>query len=82
MILEVNCQTGEVTEQETPDIPTPIIQPQEPTIDDLKKQLAETDYRAIKCYEYSLVGLPMPYDVAELHAIRQAIRDQIAELEG
>lgn len=44
---------------------------------ELKAQLAESDYRVIKCSEAMLAGLPMPYDVAQLHAERQAIRDQI-----
>ncbi|MPM04295.1 hypothetical protein SDC9_50571 [bioreactor metagenome] len=47
----------------------------------LKAQLAETDYKIIKCSEYQLAGMELPYDVAELHAERQAIRDQINELE-
>ena len=46
-------------------------------IDYLKEKLAETDYRIIKCYEYQLAGLELPYDVQELHTERQAIRDRI-----
>lgn len=44
-------------------------------------QLNQTDYKIIKCYEYSLVGLEMPYDVSELHTERQALRDTINELQ-
>lgn len=55
--------------------------PAEQQISDLKTQLAETDYKIIKCYEYQLVGLELPYDIQTLHAERQAIRDQINELE-
>lgn len=56
--------------------------PQEDTsqlmrIEELKDTLAETDYRIIKCYEYALIGLPIPYDVDELHVTRQAARDEI-----
>lgn len=51
-------------------------------INALKSAIASTDYQIIKCYEYSLNNLEMPYDVAELHAKRQAIRDQINELES
>lgn len=51
-------------------------------INALKAAIASTDYQIIKCYEYSLNNLEMPYDVAELHAKRQAIRDQINELES
>lgn len=50
-------------------------------ISKLKAQLASTDYKVIKCSECQLAGAPMPYDVAELHAERQAIRDEINELE-
>lgn len=50
-----------------------------PTIDELKAELAATDYKIIKCSEYRLAGLDMPYDVAELNGQRQALRDQINE---
>lgn len=50
-------------------------------IAELKKQLNATDYKIIKCSECQLVGKEMPYDVAELHAERQAIRDEINQLE-
>lgn len=48
----------------------------------LKKQLASTDYKIIKCSEAQLVGEELPYDITALHAERQAIRNQINELEG
>jgi predicted S18 family serine protease len=51
-------------------------------IERLKKELSETDYKIIKCSEYSLAGVALPYDIAELHAKRQALRDRINELEG
>lgn len=51
-------------------------------IQDLKKQLDETDYKIIKCSEYSLAGKELPYDIEYLHTQRQAIRDRITELEG
>lgn len=47
----------------------------------LKKKLAATDYKVIKCAECQLMGEEMPYDVAALHAERQAIRDEINALE-
>ena len=47
----------------------------------LKKQLSATDYKVIKCSECQLLGEEMPYDIAALHAERQAIRDEINELE-
>ena len=51
-------------------------------IDHLKQQLTDTDYKIIKCYEYQLAGLQLPYDIQVLHAERQALRDQINALEG
>ena len=50
-------------------------------IAELKRQLSSTDYKVIKCAECQLLGQEMPYDVAELHAARQAIRDEINKLE-
>lgn len=47
----------------------------------LKEKLSATDYKVIKCSECQLIGEPMPYDIAELHAERQAIRDEINKLE-
>ena len=47
----------------------------------LKAEIAATDYQIIKCSECALLGEPMPYDVAELHEKRQAIRDAINALE-
>lgn len=51
-------------------------------IQELKKQLDETDYKIIKCSEYSLAGKELPYNIEYLHSQRQAIRDRITELEG
>lgn len=51
-------------------------------INTLKDELTETDYKIIKCSEYQLAGSALPYDIAELHAKRQALRDRINELEG
>lgn len=47
----------------------------------LKQQLSATDYKVVKCAECQLLGEDMPYDVAALHAERQALRDQINLLE-
>lgn len=48
----------------------------------LRSKLADTDYRIIKSYECSMVGETSPYDLAALHADRQALRDRIGELDG
>lgn len=53
----------------------------ETQIDELKEQLTATDYKVTKCYECSLVGETLPYDIQALHDERQAIRDEINRLE-
>ena len=47
----------------------------------LKAQIDATDYRIIKAYEYSQVGLETDYDLQALHLERQELRDQINALE-
>ena len=47
----------------------------------LKSELDSTDYKIIKCSEYQLAGLESPYDITELHTERQALRDEINQLE-
>ena len=49
---------------------------------ELKNALSVTDYKIIKCSECSLAGVDLPYDISELHAQRQALRDEINELEA
>lgn len=51
-------------------------------IDALKKQLSSTDYKIIKCYEYSLAGLELPCDIQALHTERQTLRQSINALEA
>ena len=55
-------------------------------ISDLKNSLTSSDssigdYRITKCYEASLIGAEMPYNVTELHQKRQYIRNEINRLE-
>jgi len=49
-------------------------------IEELKALLDNTDYRIIKCYEYSLLELPLPYDIQALHEQRQSWRDEIDQI--
>ena len=51
-------------------------------IERLKSELQESDYKVIKCAEALTIGAEMPYDVASLHKVRQALRDKINELES
>lgn len=39
------------------------------------------DWKIVKCYEASLVGNPMPYDLYDLTQKRQDVRDRINELQ-
>lgn len=50
-------------------------------IESIKLTLTATDYKIIKCSEYQLAGLDAPYDITTLHTERQALRDQINDLE-
>lgn len=63
-----------------PPAPTPEEQKQM-RIAELKAKLDGTDYKIIKCSECSLAGVELPYDIVALHAERQALRDEINELE-
>ena len=47
----------------------------------LKVQIAASDYKVIKTYEYSLLGEQAEYDMETVHAERQNLRDQINALE-
>lgn len=52
-------------------------------INALKQKLSDSDYKIIKCYEASLEHKDiMPYDVDVLIAERDAIRQQINDLEA
>lgn len=50
-------------------------------IERLQEELNNADYKIIKCSEYQLAGLEIPYDIAELHRNRQELRDRINELQ-
>lgn len=50
-------------------------------IDKYKNELANTDYKVMKCYETSLIGKVLPYDIEKLHIDRQKLRDEINRLE-
>jgi hypothetical protein len=48
---------------------------------ELKNLLNSTDYKVIKCYEASMRQLPLPYNLEELSAQRDAWRAEINQLE-
>lgn len=67
--------------------PTPIEeelaqQQREQRIWELKDSLAQGDYKIIKCAEAQLTGEAMPYDIEALVAERNAMREEINELEA
>ena len=76
-INEYIYENGEFVHSPLP-APEPSVEEQ---IAELKAQLASTDYKVIKCSEAQLAGEEMPYDIAALHAERQALRDKINYLE-
>lgn len=51
-------------------------------IKELQSELNESDYKIIKCNEYKLAGLELPYDIEKLHKQRQVLRDEINKLQG
>ena len=59
-----------------------IAQQMQQEIASLKADLSNTDYKITKCMEYQLAELELPYNVQELHTIRQTLRDRINELES
>lgn len=50
-------------------------------IKEFKENLESTDYQIIKCFEYSLLNIDLPYDLEKLHTERQLMRDKINALE-
>ena len=51
-------------------------------IERLKSELQESDYKVIKCAEAICLNVELPYNMTELHTERQALRDNINELES
>lgn len=74
-VVEVDYTPSEPTREE-------VLAEKQAVIDSLKAQIAEGDYKVIKCAEAQLMGEELPYNVAELHAQRQALRNEINVLES
>lgn len=51
-------------------------------IKELKAKLSDTDYKVMKCYEATLLNLPLPYNMDDVHQARQDYRDRINTLEA
>ena len=83
-ILMLSCLESELTEEEKIELERQNkIYSIQSEINDLKSQLAETDYIVIKCQEYELAGkdLPDEYDIIKFSEERDSIRKQINVLE-
>lgn len=85
------CETGYIAKDKFAIVDGKVIQSWETKIDsdaigtqinELKQRLSDSDYKVTKCYECSLVGEVLPYDIEALHAERQSIRDEINRLEA
>lgn len=63
-------------------VEVPDIQKVRNEINTLKESLNNSDYKVIKCYEASLCGEEMPYDIKAIRSERQAIRDKINQIEA
>lgn len=50
-------------------------------IRNIKAELANSDYKIIKCMEAYLCGEELPYNITELHSERNIKRNEINELE-
>ena len=50
-------------------------------IEEIKTKIESTDYQIIKCFEYSMLNIALPYDLEKLHTERQTMRDKINALE-
>ena len=48
----------------------------------LKKEIAQNDYKIRKIYEYKIVGKPVPYDIYEIHRTDELKRQEINKLEN
>ncbi len=53
----------------------------EAEIQRLKEELTASDYKVVKNQELQMVGLGCEYDPAELHSLREPLREAIRELE-
>ena len=50
-------------------------------IRNIKQSLEDTDFKVLKCYEASVLGETLPYDIVELSKQRKQWRLELSELE-
>lgn len=75
MILEDGWEVYEPTQQEESE------EKPEHRAEQARADLADSDYKIIKCMEAYLCGEPLPYDIAELHKERDAQRQTVNDYE-
>jgi hypothetical protein len=82
-IIVTSAGTRVVELDYTPSEPTreEILAEKQAEIESYKAQIAESDYKIIKCAEAQILGVEMPYDVEVLHSERQSLRDRINKIE-
>lgn len=51
-------------------------------IERLQLELFSTDYKVIKSYEATILGVSIEYDIKEVYSVRQGYRDRINELKN
>lgn len=51
-------------------------------LEKLHSEINSSDYKVIKTYEASLLGIDTEYNMQEVYSMRQSIRDRINELES
>lgn len=51
-------------------------------IEDLKASLSATDYKVTKCYEATMLGEELPYDLTQLASERSFMRSEINRIEA
>ena len=69
MILEDGWEVYEPTQQEESE------EKPEHRAEQARADLADSDYKVIKCMEAYLCGEPLPYDIISVHAERQSLRE-------
>ena len=81
MTIYDNGKYREMTPEEVALFESAAIVSAEEEIEMLREELTKDDYKIIKSFEYFLAGKEPPYNVTELHAKRQLLRDKINGLE-
>ena len=80
LVIENGALTGIVPDRDSPVPWLERAREKEAEEETLRLRLSATDYRALKCCEAALLGKEPPYDLKELAARRQELRDRINQV--